>query len=70
MMKALIISAFLLFYDINIIYMESIDDYMIKANFKKEGKTNLIIESPTNEKQVFEIDVKRDTYEIKNTSKS
>ena len=44
-----------------IIYMESIDDYMVQTEFKKEGKTKLIVESPTNEKQVYDIDVKRDT---------
>ena len=49
---------------LNIIYMESVEDYMIQANFKRDGKTSFTIESPTGEKQIYDIVIKRDTYEI------
>ena len=50
--------------DIEIIYDSNLEEYMLEASFKKEGKTNLIIESPNKEKQEFTIDIKRDTYDI------
>jgi hypothetical protein len=50
--------------DLSIIYMDSIEDYVLHADFKKIGETELIIESPTGEKQVFKINIKRDTYHI------
>ncbi len=48
-----------------IIYEDAVEDYMIKAEFKKEGKTTMIIESPDGEKREYELTIKRDTYDIK-----
>ena len=50
--------------DLSIVYVDSIEDYMLHADFKKIGETEIIIESPTGEKQVFSINIKRDTYHI------
>lgn len=50
--------------NIEIIYDSNLEEYMLEASFKKEGKTNLIIESPTGEKQEYTVDIKRDTYDI------
>ena len=49
---------------VKIIYENGIEDYMVHADFKKEGKTNMILESPNNEKTEYTIDIKRDTYDI------
>lgn len=45
-------------------YDERLEDYMLKAEFSKTGKTEFTIESPDGEKYVFDIDIKRDTYHI------
>lgn len=47
-----------------IIKDENIKDYMINAEFKKTGKTNLILEDPKGNKEIYEIDIKNNTYEI------
>ena len=51
--------------NVSIKYIESIKDYMIHADFKKEGKTTLTIESPEGITKDYTIDIKRDTYDIK-----
>ena len=43
---------------------KNLDDFMVNAEFKKSGKTNIILEDANGNKEVYEIDVKRDTYEI------
>jgi len=43
---------------------KNIEEYMVNAEFKKAGKTNIILEDANGNKQVFEIDIKRDRYEI------
>ena len=50
--------------DVKIIYLESIEDYMINADFKKRGKTSLILESPNGEKVEYSLDIKRYTYDV------
>ena len=46
--------------------IENIGDgyYSIHANLKKEGKTELILESPKGKKEVYNLIIKRDTYRI------
>ena len=55
--------------DLNIKYEQGIETWMVHAEFKHSGKTEFILESPSGEKRIFEIIIKRDTYIIneKNT---
>ena len=50
--------------EVKIEYLDSIEDYMIKADFKKEGKTTMILASPDGTKKEYTISIKRDTYDI------
>ncbi len=50
--------------DVNIEYLDSVEDYMIKVSFKKEGKTKIILEDQEGNKKTYNITIKRDTYEI------
>ena len=43
---------------------EGIEDYMVNAEFKKAGKTNIILEDSNGNKEVFEIDIKINSYVI------
>lgn len=47
-----------------IIKDQNLDDYMINAEFKKTGKTNVIIEDLDGNKEIFEIDIKNNSFEI------
>ena len=38
---------------------------MVHAEFKKAGKTEFVLESPSGEKKKFEIIIKRDRYKVK-----
>jgi len=40
------------------------DSYKVNAEFKRAGKTNLILEDANGNKTIYEIDVKRNTYDI------
>ena len=51
--------------DLSIRYEEGIEDWMVHADFKKAGETVLVLESPTGEKKVFDISIRRDKYTIK-----
>ena len=48
--------------------MNDIDEYMVHADLKREGKTILVVESPSHEKQEYSLAIKRDTYDIKKKS--
>ena len=45
-------------------YDKNLEDYKVEAKFKKAGKTNLIIEDPTGNKTIYEIEIKRNSYDI------
>ncbi|MBR2588607.1 MAG: hypothetical protein IKD77_05340 [Bacilli bacterium] len=47
-----------------ITYNESLEDYVVNAEFKKAGKTNLILEDANGNKTIFEIDIKNNSYEL------
>ena len=47
-----------------IIYNESIEDYMVNAEFKKTGKTNIILEDSNGNKEIYEITIKNSSYDI------
>ena len=55
--------------EVKIIYEQSIETYMVHADFKKEGKTNMIIESPNGDKVEYTIEIKKDTYKINKNNK-
>ena len=38
--------------------------YCVHAKFTKTGKTDITLESPTGEKRIFDIDIKKNTYDI------
>ena len=43
---------------------KNIDDYMVNAEFKKAGKTNIILVNSNGNKEVYEINIKSDSYDI------
>ena len=55
--------------DLKMRYENAIECWMVHAEFKKAGKTEFVLESPNGTKQVFEIDIKRDTYSVKENEK-
>ena len=52
------------FGNVHIEYDEGLEDYKVDAEFKKAGKTNLILEDSNGNKTIFEIDIKRNNYDI------
>ncbi len=50
---------------VEIIYLESIEDYFVQADFVKEGKTKITLEDVNGNKKIYNIDIKRDTYRIR-----
>ena len=50
--------------ELYIVYEEHIEDYMVNAKFKKQGKTEVILVSPDGVETVYEIDIKSHTYDI------
>lgn len=50
--------------NVKVIYEQGIEEYMIHADFKREGKTNLIIESPDGERLEYILNIKHDTYNL------
>lgn len=50
--------------DVEIKYIDSIEEYMIDAKFKRAGKTDLVIEGPNGDKQIYTLDVIRNSYNI------
>ena len=49
---------------VHIIKDENIEDYMVNAEFKKSGKTNLILEDSNGNKEIYAIDIKSNSYDI------
>ena len=49
---------------LNIRYEDAIEDWLVHAEFKKAGKTEFILESPSGEKKTFDLTIKRDTYSV------
>jgi len=50
--------------NVKIIYIDSVEDYYVHADFKKAGKTVLVLESPSGEKNEFYLSIEKDIYEI------
>ena len=56
--------------DVEIRYVESVEDYMLHADFKRAGDTVLTLVSPDGGKTEFDLHIERDTYELtKRTAK-
>jgi len=51
--------------DLSIRYEEAIEDWIIHAEFKKSGKTEFVLESSNGIKTIFDITIRRNTYNIK-----
>ena len=47
-----------------ITYEKNIEDYIVNAEFIKLGKTEFILESPDGNKTTFDIEIKRNTYDL------
>lgn len=50
---------------VEIRYEEGIEDYMVHAAFTKTGTTQIILTAPDGTQQIFDIDIGRDTYDIR-----
>lgn len=50
--------------DVEIRYVESVEDYMLHADFKHAGDTVLTLVSPDGKKTEFDIHIERDKYEF------
>lgn len=50
---------------VEIVYNDSIEDYLLNAKLLKGGKTNLILEDPKGNKTVYELDIRYSSYDIK-----
>lgn len=51
--------------NVEIMYFDDVEDYMVQAEFKKAGRTVLTLESPSGEKTEFDLSIERNTYELK-----
>ena len=51
--------------DVSIGYEEGIQDYIVRAEFKKAGDTVLVLQSPDGEQYLFDLTIGRDTYDVK-----
>ncbi len=47
-----------------IVYEQNVEDYMVNTEFTGVGKTKLILESPTGEKYIYDLEIFEDRYNI------
>ena len=50
--------------DVEIRYLDSIEDYMVHADFKRSGETVLTLESPDGEKTEYALAIERDRFTV------
>ena len=50
---------------VEIVYNESIEDYLLNANLVKGGKTNLILEDAKGSRTVYEVDISYNSFDIR-----
>ena len=50
--------------NVHIEYDDGLEDYVIEAEFNRAGKTNLILEDLNGNKEVYEINIKSNSYDI------
>ena len=46
-------------------FEKNIDSYMVNAEFKKTGNTELILDTPSGEKIIYDLKIERYSYDIK-----
>ena len=51
--------------DVEIRYLDSLEDYAVHGDLKRAGETVLILESPSGEKTEYDVQIKRNWYDIK-----
>ena len=51
--------------DLSFQYESGLECWKLHADLKREGKATFVLESPEGEKQEFSVDIKRDTYKLK-----
>ena len=52
----------------DIVYLDSIDEYVVHANFRRSGDTVMTLVSPNGEKTEFDVHIERNTYDVKKRS--
>ena len=50
--------------DVSIVYEPNIDEYMVRADFKKAGDTVLTLEMEDGTVRVYDVHIERDTYSV------
>ena len=50
--------------DVEVVYNDNIEDWLLNASFKKTGSTRLIMTSPDGKKRYFNVTIYRDRYDI------
>lgn len=53
------------FGSVKIVYDDNLEDYRVDAEFKKAGKTKLVLEDTEGNKTIYDIDIKRDSFNLK-----
>ena len=51
--------------DLSIKYESGVESWFVHAEFKRAGKTEFVLESPSGETKKFEINISRSSYEVK-----
>lgn len=50
--------------DVHLRYIDSIETYMVHADFKRYGKTELVVETPDGEKIEYNVKIEMNTYKV------
>ncbi len=50
--------------DVKIKYEDAIEAWMVHADFRGAGETELVVEAPNGEKRIYTLKIKRDSYDI------
>jgi len=53
------------FGSVKIVYDDNLEDYRVDAEFKKAGKTKIVLEDTEGNKTIYDIDIKRDSFDLK-----
>ena len=53
------------FGDVAIRYIAGLDDYAVHADFKRAGRTVLILEAPDGQREEYDLTIERDTYDVR-----
>jgi len=50
--------------EVRVAYLESLEAYMVQADFRRSGQTNLIITTPEGETKTYHLTIEHDTFKI------